>query len=298
MRVFLTGATGFIGSAIIQELLSAGHEVLGLSRSEAADKALAAAGASAHRGSLEDLNSLRRGAADVDGVIHTAFVHNFSDYAGAGATDLRAVQAIGDALAGSGRPFVITSGTALLPPNRLATEEDAADSNSAGAPRVPSEEAVLALSNRGVRSSVVRLPPSVHGEGDHGFVPTLIGVAREKGVSAYIGDGLNRWPAVHRLDAAHLFRLALEKGVAGTRYHGVAEEGISVRNIAEAIGRHLNLPVVAKSPEEAASHFGWLAYFLRLDSPASSKLTQQQLGWLPNRLALLPDLDQGHYFNR
>lgn len=296
MRVFLTGATGFIGSAIIQELLSAGHQVLGLARSEAAVQALAAAGVAAHRGALDDLHSLQRGAEAADGVIHTAFVHDFSDYAGAGATDLRAVEAIGAALAGSGRPFVITSGTALLPPGRLATEADAADPNSAGAPRVASEVAVLGLAGQGVRSSVVRLPPSVHGEGDHGFVPALIGIAREKGVSAYIGDGLNRWPAVHRLDAAHLFRLALEKGVAGTRYHGVAEEGVPVRTIAEAIGRHLNLPVVAKSPEESADHFGWLAYFLGLDSPAASTLTRQRLGWLPNQPALLPDLDQGHYF--
>ncbi|UOQ74727.1 SDR family oxidoreductase [Hymenobacter cellulosilyticus] len=296
MRVFLTGATGFIGSAIVQELIGAGHQVLGLARSEAAAQALVAAGATAHPGSLDDLDSLRRGAAATDGVIHTAFVHDFSDYAGAGAMDFRAVEAIGAALAGSNRPFVITSGTALLPPNRLATEQDAADPASAGAPRVPSEEAVLALAAQGVRSAVIRLPPSVHGPGDHGFVPALIRVAREQGVSAYIGDGLNRWPAVHRLDAARLFRLALEKGVAGSRYHGVAEEGIPIRELAGVIGRRLNLPVVAKTPEEAAAHFGWLAYFLELNSPASSLLTQQQLGWQPREADLLTDLAQGDYF--
>ncbi|MEH2273986.1 MAG: SDR family oxidoreductase [Nostoc sp.] len=296
MRVFLTRATGFIGSAIVQELIGAGHQVLGLARSDATAKSLAAAGAEAHRGALDDLDSLRRGAAASDGVIHTAFVHDFSDYAAAGETDRLAVEALGSALVESGRPLVITSGTAVLTPGRLGTEDDAPDPSSAAVPRIASEEVVLALASQGVRASVVRLPASVHGDGDHGFVPALIGIAREKGVSAYVGEGLNRWSAVHRLNAAHLFRLALEKGSAGARFHGVADEGVPVRDIAEVIGRRLNVPFVAKSPEEAADHFGWLAHFLVIDNPTSSTRTQEELGWRPNQPALIPDLDRAHYF--
>ena len=296
MRIFVTGATGYIGSALVQELREAGHQVLGLARSEAAAQALVAAGVEAHRGALNDFDSLRRGAAASDGVIHTAYNHDFSAYATAGETDRRAVEALGNALTGSGRPFVITSGITVLTPGRIATEEDAVDTNAASAPRIPSEEVMQALASQGVRTSVVRLPPSVHGNGDYGFVPTLIGIARQKGVSAYISDGLNRWPAVHRLDAAHLFRLALEKGTAGVRYHGVADEGIPVRDIAAMIGRHLNVPVVAKSAEEAADHFGWIGAFLSVDCPASSALTQERLGWYPGQPTLLADLDQGHYF--
>lgn len=296
MRVFVTGATGYIGSAIIQELRGAGHQVLGLARSEAAAQALVAAGIEAHLGALDDLDSLQRGAAAADGVIHTAFVHDFSAYATAGETDRRAVEALGAALLGSGRPLVITSGITVLTPGRLATEEDALDASAPSAPRIPSEEAVLALASQGVRASVVRLPPSVHGEGDRAFVPALIGIAREKGVSAYVGEGLNRWPAVHRLDAARLFRLALEQGTAGARYHGIHDEGIPTRDIAAAIGRHLHVPVVAKTPEEAADHFGWLGQFYSVDCPASSARTQQQLGWRPSQPSLLSDLDQGHYF--
>jgi nucleoside-diphosphate-sugar epimerase len=296
MRVFVTGATGFIGSAIVQELIGAGHQVLGLARSDAAAASLAAAGADVHRGSLDDLESLRSGAAASDGVIHTAFIHDFSHLAAAGETDRHAIETLGGALAGSGRPLVVTSGIAHLTPGRLGTEDDAPDPNSAAVHRIPSEGATLALASRGVRASLVRLPPSVHGEGDHAFVPALIGIAREKGVSAYVGDGLNRWPAVHRLDAAHLFRLALEKGAAGARYHGVADEGVPLRDIAEVIGRHLNLPVVAKSREEAAGHYGWLAHFVGIDCPASSAQTQEQLGWHPTHPALISDLDQGHYF--
>ena len=293
MKVFVTGASGFIGSAIVEELLNAGHKVLGLARSEAAAATLAKAGADAHRGSLEDLESLRSGAAVSDGVIHTAFIHNFNNYGPSVEADRRAIETLGAVLVGSDRPLIVTSGTIVLQRHGpLATEEDAP------VPSFPrkSEEAALALASRGIRASVVRLPPSVHGEGDHGFVPRLIAIAREKGVSAYPGDGLNRWPAVHRLDAAHLYRLALEKGSAGARYHGVADEGIPVRDIAGIIGRRLNLPVVSKSQDETADHFGWIALFFGIDCPASNAQTQERLGWRPVHSALIPDLDQAHYF--
>jgi nucleoside-diphosphate-sugar epimerase len=291
MRIFVTGATGFIGSAIVQELLGAGHQVLGLARSEAAAQALAAVGAEAHRGSLDDLDSLRRGAAASDGVIHTAFNHDFSAYEAAGQTDRHAIEALGEALAGSARPLLITAGLAGFNLGRPATEED----NPVVSPRM-SEVAAMELAARGVHTSVIRLAPSVHDHGDRGFVPTLIDIARQKGVAAYVGEGLNRWPAVHRLDAARLYRLALEHGTAGARYHGAADEGIPMRDIAAIIGRHLNLPVVSKSPEEAPDHFGWMARFVGLDLTASSTLTQQQLGWHPSKPSLLLDLEQGHYF--
>ena len=293
MKVFVTGATGFIGSAIVEELINAGHQVLGLARSDAAAESLAGAGAEVHRGSLDDLDSLRTGAAGADGVIHTAFIHDFTNYAPAAEADRRAIETLGGALGGSDRPLIVTSGTLLLQhQGPLATEEDAP------VPSFPrkSEETALALASRGVRASVVRLPPSVHGEGDHGFVPRLIAIAREKGVSAYPGDGLNRWPAVHRLDAAHLYRLALEKGSAGARYHGVADEGIPVRDIAGIIGRRLNLPVISKSQDQTADHFGWIAQFFGIDCPASSAQTQELMGWRPVHSALIPDLDQAHYF--
>jgi nucleoside-diphosphate-sugar epimerase len=293
MRVFVTGATGFIGSAIVRELIDAGHQAVGLARSDASAKSLVAAGAGVHRGSLEDFESLRSGAAAADGVVHTAFIHDFSNYGPAAEADRRAIETLGDALAGSDRPLIVTSGTLLAQrQGPLATEEDAHNPNF---PR-KSEDAALALTARGVRASVLRLPPSVHGDGDHGFVPHLIGIAREKGVSAYIGDGLNRWPAVHRLDAAHLYRLVLEQGTAGATYHGVADEGIPAREIAEVIGRHLNVPVVSKSREEAAGHFGWIGLFFGMDSPASSAQTQKQLGWRPVQPGLIADLKAAHYF--
>lgn len=296
MRVFVTGATGFIGSAIVQELINAGHQVVGLARSDAAADALTRLGIEVHRGALDDLDSLKRGAAASDGVIHTAFIHDFSDYAANGETDRRAVEALGAALVGSDRPLVITSGTMVLPSGRLGSEDEESDPNSTAAPRVASEKVALSMASQGVRASVVRLPPSVHGDGDRAFVPALIAIAREKGVSAYVGDGLNRWPAVHRLDAAHLFRLALEKGSAGARFHGVADEGVPVKQIAEVISQHLNVPIVAKSPEEAADHFGWLGHFLSVDCPASSALTQERLEWIPRQPGLIADLDRAAYF--
>ncbi len=291
MRVFVTGATGFIGSAVVQELLGAGHRVLGLARSEAAAQALAAAGAEAHQGTLDDLDSLRRGAAAAEGVIHLAYGHDFAAYEAAGQADKHAIEALGGALAGSGRPLVVTAGLAGLAVGRLGTEED----TPGPSPRL-SEPAALALVAQGVRASVVRLAASVHDHGDYGFVPTLINIARQKGAAAYVGEGLNRWPAVHRLDAARLFRLALEQGTAGARYHGVADEGISLRDIAAIIGQHLRLPVVSKSPQEAADHFGWMARFVGMDMPASSARTQQQLDWHPSHQSLLADLEQGSYF--
>jgi nucleoside-diphosphate-sugar epimerase len=292
MRVFLTGASGFIGSAIVPELIGAGHQVLGLARSDAAAAAVAAAGAEVHRGALDDLDSLRAGAAASDGVIHTAFIHDFSDMPASARTDLRAIETLGAALEGSDRPLVITSGVAVLPVGGAGTERDEPDRGSAGAHRIASEDAALALAARGVRSSVVRPAPSVHGEGDHGFVAALIGIARETGVSGYVGDGANRWPAVHRLDTARLYRLAVESAPAGSVLHAVAEEGVPTREIAEVIGRHLDLPMAAVAPE----HFGWLGGFFAADLRASSALTRELLGWEPAHLGLIEDLEQGHYF--
>lgn len=295
MQVFVTGATGFIGSAVVQELLRAGHQVLGLARSDASARSLIDAGAEAHRGDLEDLDSLRRGAAASDGVIHLGFIHDFARFAEVCESDRRAIEALADALVGSDRPLIVTSGTALLAQGRIVTEDD---TPTPGAhPRIASEEAAAAASVRGVRVSVVRLPPSVHGDGDKGFVPMLIALAREKGVAAYIGDGANRWPAVHRLDAAQLFRLALEKSATRATYHGVGEEGVPFREIAQAIGQHLQLPINSVSHEAAANHFGWFAHFAALDNPASSAKTREALGWSPSQHSLLQDLQEGSYFN-
>jgi nucleoside-diphosphate-sugar epimerase len=296
MRVFLTGATGFVGSAIVPELINAGHTVLGLARSEAGAAALLRAGAQVHRGELSDHKNLAAGARACDGVIHTAFVHDFSDIVAAGKTDRLAIEAIGAALEKSGRPLVVTSGVAHLKQGRVAAENDVPDPASAASHRIASEVATLALAPRGVCASLIRLPPSVHGDGDHGFVPALIGVARQKSASAYVGDGLNRWPAVHRLDAARLFRLVLEKGSAGATYHGVAEEGVRARDIATVIGRRLNVPVVPKTREEIPGHFGWIGNFFAIDCPASSAQTQRQLGWRATQPDLIADLDNPRYF--
>jgi nucleoside-diphosphate-sugar epimerase len=296
MRVFATGATGFIGSAVVTELIDAGHEVVGLARSERAADALTQAGAEVHRGSLEDLESLRSGASGVDGVIHTAYIHDFSQMPNAAATDLRAIETLGAALEGSGRPLVITTGTALVKPGSVATENDAIHPDTASHPRAGAEPLAKALASRGVRTSIIRPGASVHGEDDHGFVPFLIGLARSKGVSAYIGDGANRWPAVHRLDAAHLYRLALEQAPAGSVFHAIGDEGVPTRQIAEIIARHLDLPLVSVSVEQAREHFDWMAAFWALDAPASSALTQARLGWTPTHIGLVEDLEQGHYF--
>ncbi len=276
MRVFVTGATGYIGSEVVRELIGAGHKVIGLTRSDKGSLKLKEAGAVVHQGSLDDLDSLRSGAEIADGVIHLAFKHDFSDFEGSLATDLRAIVAIGEVLEGTGKPFLTT----------------------AHANGTASDNATLALAKRGVRASVVSLSTSVHGDGDKGFVPQLINIARAKGFSAYIGDGANRWPAVHRLDAARLFRLALEAAPAGSKLDGVGDEGIPFRDIANVIGRHLNLPVVSIARQEAEAHFGFLGSIAALDIPRSSVQTQELLNWRPVHPTLISDLEQGDYFKK
>jgi nucleoside-diphosphate-sugar epimerase len=295
MRIFLTGATGFIGSALVPELINAGHQVLGLTRSDAGAQSLLAAGAEVHRGSLEDLESLRSGAAQSDGVIHCAFDHDFSNFAAVCEKDRRAIEALGDGLVGSDRPLVITSGTGMgnAAPGELATE-DVFNPNHQN-PRKVSELTGAAVLQRGVNVSVVRLP-QVHDTVKQGLITPLVALSREKGVSAYVGDGLNRYPAAHVLDTARLYRLAVEKQEPGSRYHAVAEEGVPVRDIAEVVGRGLKVPVVSMTQEEAAAHFGWLAMFVGLDLAASSAQTQKRLGWHPTGPGLIADLEQMRYF--
>ena len=300
MRVFVTGASGHIGSAVIPELLESGHEVVGLARSDTSALTLEALGAEVRGGDLDDLDGLREAAAAADGVIHLAFKHEamrVGDYAGAIAADLRAIEAMGEALEGTDKPFVGTGGTLMLAlagiTERPGTERDVVE----GGMRVDAENAVIALSERGVRSSQVRLPPLVHSSLDHhGFGPTLIGIARATGVAGYVGDGSNRWPAVHTLDAAHLYRLALETAPAGARLHTVGDRGVPFRDIAGAIGRHLGLRVEPIAADAVAEHFGYLAPLVGLDNPVTCELTTELLGWLPTRPGLIADLDEDHYF--
>ncbi|TDO08125.1 nucleoside-diphosphate-sugar epimerase [Mycobacterium sp. BK086] len=294
MKLFVTGASGWVGSAVVPDLLAAGHQVVGLARSDASAQKLTEAGAQVHRGDLTDLDSLRTGAMDADGVIHLAFHHDFNDFVNAGELDRQAITALGETLADSGRPLVVTSGTAGHAVGQVLTEDQPANPQS---PRL-SESAALAFADRGVRVSIVRLAPTVHGNGDYGFVPTLINVAREKGVAAYVGDGANRWSAVHRDDAAVLFRLAAESADPGTVVHAIGEEGVATREIAEAIGRNLGVPVTSVAPENAIDHFAWIGAFFALDIPASSAITRRRFGWHPTGIGLLEDLDQGHYFVR
>jgi nucleoside-diphosphate-sugar epimerase len=302
MRVFLTGASGHIGSALLPELLRAGHQVVGLARSDRSAEIVAAAGAEVRRGDLDDLDGLRAAAAAADGVIHLAFKHDemgAGNFEGAVAADLAAAQALAAALEGTGKPLIITSGTLMLTgagiTGRPGTEADFAPSG----PRVDAENFVIGLAGRGVRSSVVRLPPIVHSSLDHhGFTHILIAIARQAGLSAYVADGANRWPAVHTLDAARLYRLALEDAPAGSRLHAVADEGIPFRDIAAAIGRATGVPTASISASEAGERFAFLGAFVGVDNPASSEVTRKLLGWRPDHQGLIEDLEQGHYFRQ
>ena len=305
MKIFVTGASGWIGSAVVPELIGAGHEVTGLARSDASAQALVKAGAQVERGTIDDLDILAKAAAASDGVIHLAFKHDIAftgDFVGAATADRTAVDTFGDALAGSGKPFVIASGLLGLTPGQVATERDGLTPDSGAghgegpSARLATAQATLALADRGVRSSVLRLPPTVHGDGDNGFMTALVGLARQHGNAAYVGDGANRWPAVHRLDAARLFRLATENAPAGSVLHAVGDEGVPIRAIAEVFGQQLNLPVVSVPPEDAAERFSFLGGFIGLDSPASATITRELLDWQPTHQGLIEDLEQGHYF--
>jgi nucleoside-diphosphate-sugar epimerase len=294
MRVFVTGASGWIGSAVVAELLAGDHEVIGLARSEASEATVAGLGAEVLRGDLTDLDSLREGARRADGVVHLGYHHDFSQMAEAAVMDRAAIDVLGDSLTGTDGPFVIASGTLGLAPGRVGTEQDVPDPGLH--PRIANAAAALAYAERGVRASAVRFAPTVHGAGDHGFIATLVAVARDRGVSAYVDEGTNRWPAVHRLDAADLVRRVVDDAPAGSTLHAVAEEGIAARTIAEAIGRGLGLPVSSIPAEGAEEHFGWIGRFFGADAPASNTLTRQLLGWEPTRPGLVADLDEGHYF--
>jgi nucleoside-diphosphate-sugar epimerase len=294
MRVFVTGGSGFIGSAVVPDLISAGHRVLGLARSEASARALTAAGAEVLRGDLNDVKSLRAGAAESEGIIHLGFIHDFAHFEASVKTDRLAVEAMGEVLQGSGRPFVLASGTAGLAPGKVATEDSPYDPQLH--PRSATAVFALGLAERGVRVSLVRLSPTVHGEGDHGFIKTLVEVARQKGVSGYIGDGSNRWSAVHRLDAAPMFRLSLEKAPPGSVLHAVGEESVTTRTIAEAIAKGIGVPAASIAADAAMAHFGWIGRFFAIDAPASSALTRQRMAWKPTHATLMEDLEAGHYF--
>ena len=293
MRVFVTGASGWIGSSVVPELLAAGHQVLGLARSDESAAAIERAGAEVHRGSLDDLASLRAGAEKADAVVHLAFIHDFANFGASVAADRAAIEAFGDVLAGSDRALFIASGFGGLPSGATITENDrpGPDAN----PRLENARLVLELADRGIRAGVLRYAPTVHGAGDHGFMAALVQIARDRGVSGYIGDGANRWPAVHVSDAGRLTALAVDKAPAGSILHGVAEQGVPVRTVAEVIGHKLELPVRSVPAAEADAHFGWLARFLAMDAPASSEITRERMGWTPTGPTLLEDLESGAY---